>query len=324
MAARRKKMTAVSEDFGGELLGRLATFTLPDEGINGAKAVRIWHKHGLDVNMLPNVRQPAHVFQSACRSVETRKRDNGHSIEIKVDEVLNDSKECIYQITRMVRNKAEKLIDHPKAMRVNFDKTLGTITVDALEDYKALRGLEDAIREHYEKNAKKIPGQKVRNAVRDTLLHIGAQNLRRKAGGLYFVPREYRAGEQGEEAATLPVLDGMKGALTDMYGERADFYVIPVASDEDMKTMVRKHFVINVAEQASELTLKALNRVRQGKGDRGVRSDLLANLINDRRRLGTAIRDYKSLVGDEMKDLEANVKDLDDALAKLQDLANED
>lgn len=322
--ASRKKMTAVSEDFGGELLGRLGTFTLPDEGVNGAKAVRVWHKHGLDVNMLPNVRQPAHVFQSACRSVETRKRDNGHSVEIKVDEVLNDSSECVYQVTRMIRNKSEKLIEHPKAMRVNFDKTLGTITVDALEDYDALRGIEEEIRSHYEKNAKKIPGQKVRNAVRDTLLTLGAQNLRRKAGGLYFVPKMYRVGEEGKETDTKPVLDGIKATLAELYGERADFYTIPVASDEDMRAMVRKHFIINVNEAAAELTLKALNRVRQGKGDRGVRSDLLANLYNERRRLANDIRDYKAIVGDEMKELAANVKDLDAALTKLQDLANEE
>lgn len=336
MAARRK-MTVVSEDYGGELLGRVATFSVPDEEVNGSQAVRAWAKAGLDPNLLPGLRSAANVFQTACRSVETRRRDNGHSVEVKVDEVLDNSAECVYQITRMVRNRAEKLIDHPKAMRVSFDKTLGTITVDELEDYETLIGIEDAIRAHYEANSEKILGQKVRNAVRDALLGIGSQNLRRKAGGLYFVPvtigtdagagwrtgrADKAATEHKQQQPSKPVLDALKKVLNELFGDRADFYTLPVASDEEMKAMVRKHFVINVNEQASELTLKALNRVREGKSNRGVRSDLLANLINDRRRLMAAKREYEQLIGSEMKELKANLTDLDEALGKLQDLAD--
>lgn len=306
------------------MLGRLATYTLPDEGVNGAKLVRIWHKHGLDVNDLPKVRQPVHVFQMACRSVEDRRSANGNgkAVEVKVDQVFEDSAECVYQITRMVRDKGEKLIEHPKAMRLTFDKNMGTITVDALEDYDALRGIEEQVRKHFEKNAKNIPGQKVRNAVRDQLHRLGAQNVRRKAGGLYFVPKEVRD-ENGDPQPTKPTLDGLKGALEEAYGaERADFWTLPVANDVGAREMVRKHFTINVKEQTDELIAKALNRVRAGSGERGVRSDLLANLYNERRRISAAVKDFHGLVKLEMKDLNANMKDLDKALAKLQDLAD--
>lgn len=323
--ARPKNAVAVSEGVAEKhMLGRLATYTLPDEGVNGAKLVRIWHQHGLDVNDLPQIRQPVHVFQMACRSVEDRRAANGGSkaIEIQVDQVYEDAAACVYQITRMVRDKANKVIEHPKAMRVTFNKDMSTIDVDALEDYDTLRGLEEQIRKHFEKNGKTIPGQKVRNAVRDQLIRLGAQNVRRKAGGLYFVPKGYRVGDQGDQEPTKPILDGLKGALADVYGDRADFYTIPVASDAGMKEMVRKHFTINVNEQAAELTLKALNRVRTGKGERGVRSDLLANLYNERRRLATAVRDFHGLVKLEQKEIKANLADLDGALAKLQDLAD--
>lgn len=327
MAARPKNAVAVSEGVADKhMLGRLATYTLPDEGVNGTKLVRIWAQHGLDVNDLPKVRQPVHVFQMACRSVEDRKAANGGSktVEVQVDQVFEDADECVYQITRMVRDKANKVIEHPKAMRITFNKQFSTIDVKALEDYDALRGLEDRIRKHFEKNGKTIPGQKVRNAVRDQLLRVGAQNVRRKAGGLYFVPKEHRIGDQGQLEPTKPILDGLKGALEEAYGDRADFYMIPLANDSGMKEMVRKHFTINVNEQAAELTLKALNRVRTGKGERGVRSDLLANLYNERRRLANAVRDFDGLVKLEKKEIKANLKDLDDALAKLQDLADEE
>lgn len=304
-------------------LGSLVTFTFPDESKNGPRVVREWAKAGLDVTLLPDQRHGFHIFQSACRSVETR-RSNGHDVEIKVDEVLNDGDECVYQITRMVRDKANRLIEHPKAMTIAFEKSTDTITVKELEDYDALRGLEEGIREHYKKNAKNIPGQKFRNAVRDQLLRVGAQNLRRKAGGLYFVPAEYRMKANGSEKKlpTGPVLDGLAQVLDSLYGERADFYTIPLVNDESAQEMVRKHFTINVCEQAREAMEKALQRVRKGKGDRPVRSDLVANLWNERRKIAGAVEQFDSLVNLERGEIDKNLADLDDALAQLGELAD--
>ena len=87
--------------------------------------------------------------------------------------------------------------------------------------------------------------------------------------------------------------------------------------------MVRKHFVINANEQARELAERAINRVRAGKGQRAVRTELLTNMWNERRRLMGAIEQFEQLVGLEMQDLEANVKDLDRALEELDKFAEE-
>jgi hypothetical protein len=306
------------------LLGWLATYTLPDEERSGAKVMRVWAQRGLDVDDLPPMRQPFHVFQSACASVnENRPANGGQKVQIRADEIENNGA-CRYQITVKVWDQANKLIEHEKAMRVSFNKDTHAIDVDRLGyNDPRLAEIEDRIRNHYDANTATVPGQKIRNAVRDTVIDIGGQNVRRKAGGLYFVPKHAiaRNGSITGNVPTRVTLDALANVLRDLYGDRADFYVIPLANQEGMRDMVRKHFTINANEKARELCEKAVQRVRQGKG-RGVRAELVTNLINERRRLGGAANQFVELVNVEQDDLKANMRDLDKAIAELQELAD--
>lgn len=320
MASRTKKLpkgaVAVTGSTEGlPILGNLVTYTLKDEAIPGTRLVRVAGKHGLDVDLLPEKRTGADVFASACRSVESRRR-NGVEIEVKVDQVLHNSAEIVYQITRMVRDRQERVIEHPTAMTLAYEKATEDINVVELEDYGELRELEDAIRKHYTANTKNVPSSKVRNFVRDVIRTLGGQNLRRKAGGLYFVPHEFR----GHESATT--LDGLKGFVEELYGDDGDFYTIPLVGDEGAREMVRKHFVINIREEARATMERAVQRVRAGKG-RGVRADFVANLWNERRRLAGALDEFDELVNVERSSVDEDLRDLDNALQELQDLADE-
>lgn len=322
---RLRNAVGVSEDIDeSQFIGRLAMFTLPNEERNGADLVRAWAKHGLDAGDLPEARQPVHIFQSACASVRSRRGvSNGHDakVEVRSDEVSNTPGECSYQITVAVWDLSRKMIEHEKAMRVRFDKYTSALEFDELDSYDATMGkVEKEIRAHFKKNAKTVPGQKVRNAVRLTLLKVGAQNMRRKAGGVYFVPVRWQP--NGQQEPTKPTLDGLAGVLDELYGDRADFHTVPLVSSDAQKAMVRKHFALNVAERSEELAQKAFQRVRQGKG-RGVRNDLLTNLYNERRKLHGSIEQFDDLVGVERKQLAENLGDLDSALAELQELADQ-
>lgn len=324
MAAKKKGKAVLTGPGGIPLLGTLATYTLPDEPQKANAIVKAWANNGLDVDRLPDKRTGAHIFMSACRSVETRKATNGtghtsHRVEISVDEVLHNDVEVIYQITRRVRNLADKTIDFEKSMRLTYDKGLDRIDVTQMDDYETLRGLEDTIRKHVTKNQRTIPGQKLRNAVRDQVLAVGGQNLRRKAGGLYFVPHEYLDGQDMKPSA--PILDGLRGALEELYDGRADFYTIPLADDSEQREMVAKHFAINAAERSAVLMERAVQRIRSGKG-KGVRADLIANLWNERRLLAGQVAQFDEIVGLERAAIDKNVRDLDDALGKLQELAD--
>lgn len=302
------------------ILGNLVTYTLKDDPIPGPKLVRAAGQHGLDVDLLPEKRTGADVFRSACRSVESR-RSNGVEVEIKVDEVLHNSAEVVYQVTRMVRDRAQKVIEHPKAMTIAYDKVADQIDVRELEDYDALSGLEDDIRKHYKANTKTVPSSKVRNFIRDVIHTLGGQNLRRKSGGLYFVPGEHRDAK-GKPQPTAPTLDGLIGFVDELYGEDGDFYKIPLVGDEGAREMVRKHFMLNIREEARVTMERAVQRVRTGKG-RGVRADFVANLWNERRRIAGAIDEFDALVNVERSSVSEDLRALDDALQELQDLADE-
>jgi hypothetical protein len=156
--------------------------------------------------------------------------------------------------------------------------------------------------------------------VRDLLLSLGAQNLRRKAGGVYFIPVEYVPAGQRKKQPTTPLLDGLKGALADLFGDRADFYTIPLVNDEGAREMVAKHFSLNAAQASAELLETVVNRVRKGKG-RTVRADMVANLWNERRKIAGAIDQFAELVDVERSALDTNLRDIDKAIAELQDLA---
>lgn len=330
MATTRRRgpqVIAVAED--GELdpkhfLGRLTFSTLPDDPVSLHKLVRAWDKAGLDLDLLPEKRTGTHIFQSACRSVETRKR-NGHDVEIKVDQVLENGVECVYQITRMVRDRRQQLIEHPKALTLAFDKDKGEITVRELEDYDQLAGIEEKVRTNFKANTKTIPGPKVRRAIRLQLAAIGAQNVRGKAGGVYFVPMEYQVrppnGAPAAYSPTKPILDGLRDVLSEMYGDRGDFYSFPLANGDGEREMVRKHFTVNVGDQAQELAAKVISRVRESaKSGRAPRSDFKTNVYRDFRRLRGSVEQFDDLVSLERKDIEGSLADLEDAIAQLEKL----
>jgi hypothetical protein len=331
MARIPQNVVAVSEDaLDSDLfLGWLALSTLPDREVPGSKLLRSWAGHGLDPDILPEARQPVHIFQSACASVKRRRVPtsvgSGDRMQITADEVA-DNGTCDYQIGVKVWDIANKVIEYRRDMLVTFDKQTNDITVDDVSGDPRLRAIEQQIRDHFDANAKTVPGQKVRNAVRATLLSLGGQNVRRKAGGVYFVPVTYMRTFNGvtESRPTKPLLEGMRDVLADLYGDDADFHIIPLANADGEREMVRRHFVINANERAAQLSMRAINRLREGSGKRSVRSDLMTNLWNERRELLMAVDQFHDLVEIEQKDLQANLRELDESLMKLQDFADKE
>lgn len=319
MATRTKpKAVAVSSKAAKnlDLLGHVAMFTLPEEPVKGTKLVRAWNAAGLDLDVIPRQRSGADIFRSACRSVESKRGTNGHTgIEIKVDEVpLRGGTEVLYQITRVNRDGELRQVDHPKGMVLRYDVATEDITVETeFEEYAPLRSLEDDVRKHFAKNAK--TSSKVRNAIREVLYNLGSTGLRGKAGGVYFVPIKDAKGND-----TLPVLRGLQKVLADLWGDRADLYLIPLISDDEANDMVAKHFAMSIAEQTREVTELALQRVRLGKA-RAPRKDLLANLHNKRRQLAGAIKQYEALVSLETDSISDNMEALDSAIEKLHELS---
>lgn len=299
------------------VLGLITIFTVPDKAVSGSHLAKLWAREGLDPKLIPEARRPVDDFRQACRAVETRKGGNsanGHKTEIKVDEVTNQGDECVYQITRMVRDMQHRVIDHPKAMTLAYNKTLAeqdhsaanciTVTPQDPQTFGALKGLADIITDTYDKNVgKSVPGQKIRNAVREYMHLLGGTNLRRASGGVYFVP-----------VAGADTLSSLARICGDLYGHDADFSFFPQPGTKAAAQMVADAHVRNIQADADEMIAKITERLKSsGK----VRKDLLTNLVQRRRELGALRKRYIDLLGGEQKLITEKLSMVDDQLEKL-------
>lgn len=319
MAATRRAKNVVAVTPGGKItmeqvLGWLAMYSIPDQAVPASKLMRTWARADLDMALVPDARVPVHAFQVACRSVETRRRENGHGAEVKVDELLEDADICIYQITRMVRDKDKRIIEHPKAMRVIFDKRSSSIDVEPLEKaaFKALAGQEAAIREHFEQNQKTVPGSKVRKAVREALTDLGSTNVMKRSG-VYFVPKD----EDGTAKATL---DTIQQVIGDLYGVSASVWTCPLANDEGERSMVQQQFEVNMTERVEEEIKKIASVLVNGSY---VRKDMLRNTITSRKELRELHARYKDLLSEDLEGVEARLGILDKQIDTLVTKADE-
>lgn len=306
------------------IAGYVTMFTIPDDAVSAQTLMRTWAALDLDIDLLPPTRRAADIFASACRSVETtgakRRDEDGHlRTIITVDAVMETPSESIYQIGRRVVDRNERVVDHEKAMRVTFNKTsiddqADPIRFDPLEPehYAALAGLEDQIRAFFEKNQTKVPGYKIRSVLRAYMAKLGATNLRRKAGGVYFVP-----------AAGKETLEGIGQALDKLYGDRADLHTIPLVNDEGAREMIRKHFTINAMGQIDDLMAK-INEAVSGDRVRAIRSDFLGNVAEQRRDITALRNQYSELLQSELTDLGSKIEDLDAMMDKLADATQEE
>lgn len=290
------------------ILGHYALFQVPDAPVSAAKLRRLWMAEGLEEKLVPKQRKAVHAFQAACRSVETRRTvHNGTTKhhEVKVDEVLEDADECVYQITRLVRDKDLKVIDHPKAMTITFNKADESIKDKPLDraTYTELQDLTEQIRNDFEKNSSKVPGAKVRAAIRATLGEQHATNVQNK--GVYFVLKQGKS-----------TLDSIGHVLTGLYGEGggAEMHLIPCANDDGQKALIAKHFTVNVTDNIDKMLAEVSQRLREGTG---ARKDRRENLVGDRRRLSGAVEQYRLTLDTKLDLVDEKMKLLDDALEEL-------
>lgn len=289
------------------ILGFYAIISVPDMPVSAQKLRRLWLAEGLDESLVPKNRREVNAFQVACRSVETRRHSNGDSkrAEVKVDEVSENENACVYQITHMIRDRDNLVIEHEKSIRITYNKESGNIRAEKLEDeaYRALRGLVDDIRAHFEANAKKVPGSKVRAAVRHVLDDMGATSVRKKSGGVYFCPKE------GQSA-----LESLQRVFDEMYGTDAELHLIPCANAEGEREMIERHFTANVREEFNDLMADVATRLRDGTG---IRADRLKNIVNRRREIEAHANRYRALLDSNLGDVEEAGRLLDEQIEEL-------
>lgn len=305
------KKGRISKD---SLLGVQTISSVPDRPVPLSQFQRAWVGEGLDQALVPEKRQPVHVFMEACKQVATGKRgvpSANRITEVLSELVTHDATECVYQITRAVKDKANRVIEHPKAMRMVYSKGSGDITSEPLDpdSYLALREVEEKVRVYFKANVDSAPGGQIRTAVRETLLGLGATRVAERAS-VYFVP-----------ISGYGTVESIQRVLDKLYGGDAYIHCLPWLDTEPTRDIVEKHHVADVKNTCEEEVAEIHNRLSSNGNGPKVRRDYVANKINKRIALAKHIKEYESMLGSEIAEVKEAMSLLDDQIEKLMGAA---
>jgi hypothetical protein len=312
---------AVSKDSGIKPLGFLTWFSIPDDSVSLRRLKQQLTMNGLPMSLAPKDTKALHVFQRAMREQEGRRRDEHGNVRettvALVDETPND---CVYQISVLKRDVNERVIDYPKAMRVIFNKKTEEISARPFVGEGALTRAEGAelaeqIQEFYEKNGTRVTGARVRTVVRNFIREeadekrgiegLSGENLRGKAGGIYFVL-----------AANEWALEALSHMLSEVYNQRAYLHFVPMADGASEREIIQRHHVANTRQEMKE-ALGELRGLLKSDRERAPRSDVVANKFAQFHALQRRAAKYREVLGDEQEEIADMAKTLRKQLDKL-------
>lgn len=294
------------------ILGFLTMYSIPDRMVDYRDVAKQWATHGLPANMpgntndkiLPKVAKPIDTFQLACSSVAT-KRVRGAADEVLTQRAFLSTEECVYQITHSVRDAANKIVEHPKAMSVTFVTNGERITVERREEYDALASLEQTIRDRFKEYKGQIAGGKIRTGVRRIIVEIlGGTNYMGK--GIYMVPK-----------AGLKELESIKLALHGLYGDDAHVSLIPMIDTKGNREDLARFHTDDIRERSEALIGTMAEKIREGGT---VRRDMFENVVKEARALKEQRTRVLELVGNETQAVEERMKIVSDQIDKLATL----
>jgi hypothetical protein len=312
------------------IVGHFFWYSIEERMMPLSKVRRAFRDNGLDESRLPTERRPEHVAQEACRKVE-RVTSNGHREEIRAEQVLRDGNTLVYQITRHVQDKQNRVIEHPKALRVIFtiddSGRGGKLTFEPLDGATQadVQGLIDEITAHYDANSAQIPGHKLRTIVRHYVEQAGAENLRGTSGGVYFMAktnplaawsklRDYH----GPSIASGDFIQRIRMMLEDVYGTAPNFHSIPTINDEGQREFLRRKLVENVSDDAKAFRQDCIEQLAtKDKRLRGFRADKLAGMTNKLADLRARKAKFAAILDDTLDDLDTDLGLAEQALRKF-------
>ena len=337
-----RSMVAVSRDSGVEPLGYIVWFSVPDIDQPLRKVRKLWQINGLDPAPLPKEPSNADAFRRAVRAEEGRiTLANGDVIETDVQDIpMQDyyvehvdkkgtksvTREgfIVYQVSRVVKDKDELLVDYPKALRVKFNKNTEEIEYEALGDVQrsVILPMMESIQERFDANAKSITGSKIRSLVRDyikndsderhKLVGLSGENMRGKAGGVYFVLAKY-----------ADQVSALADFVSELYPhhDSAGVYSVPMADGASEREMIRRQHASNSIAEIEAAIADARRLLREEDGDeprdRAIRENVQQHHFDKLDRLRRRAAEYASALEDEQENVTAHLEVLQRQLRKL-------
>lgn len=289
------------------IAGTLTTTSIPDRPVDSEQLRRLMQQHGLDDSLVPAKRPEVFDFQNACRSVETRRgvrAPQGKRTQVTVGEVVTNAAESVYQITAEVRDEANRVIEHPKGMRVVYDKAFvgqDPIRVEPLEAFASMDpALEARIRLHFDVHRGKLPGPKVREILRTLFRRMAAT---RWANSVWFVAVQH-----------APTLEAMETVVKELYGLDADFSTIPIPNTAGVKRILGEKVIAHVRGDATKLMGEIADQLRDGKtvNERSFKrmADARADLVAQADAMQDAYGSELTGVDEALKLVDAQIREM--------------
>lgn len=322
-------MTPVPSALGGKMavsggikpMGFLVWFSVPDKDVALRTLKMKGGAAGLPAHLFPRSVREVKTFQRAVREQEGRRtRDDGTITETTVAVVVETGEDIVYQVSRLVRDADEQIIEYAKAMRVVFNKVTLRISFNPLGGAARADTLDimTEIEDFYDKHQTRVTGAQVRTIVRRYLSEerdeqsqrdgLGGLNLRGKSGGIYFVPSKH--GDRLDELAEV---------LEELYPNRAYLHKVPMADTADEREIVLRHHLESVKGEISEAMTKT-RELLSPERDRRPRSDAVEFELARHRRLQQRIHEYEQILQGDADDLHARSDVLARQLRRLETL----
>lgn len=306
------------------VLGYIVWFSVPDEDIRLSRLKREWLVAGLDATPLPRDQKAVNAFKRAVRSLEgiTRNEQDKTITQTDVRELVENAKEVHYQVSRVVRDLKGMVVNYPKAVRIWFKKEDDTTEFKPLGDvdFSEVQTIMDGFHAAFDSASKTVTGAKVRTLVRqylrndrdeqDNLVGLSAENLRGKAGGVYFVLAKH-----SDE------LDRLSAMLWTLYKPegRAYLYKVPLADGSTERELIRRHYVMNALDDSREVVTDVAELLRGGR-QREVRSNVVKFQWRRLERARARAAEYAAALGEEQAEVNNALDNMQKQLRKLVQL----
>lgn len=288
-----------------DYLGLLMWSTVPDSiEIEENQLKEIAKKSGLPEKIVPPIR-PADAFARACAAVQTRgqERPDGTWTNVLVRQVGSGSdSEVRFLVLETVDAKNVRLGYQPEAARFELDKTSWRLSVqvldpapEAAEAAEKLRNLYRHYRNHYGGRTVQVIAQKLLKELRPLSV--------RASGGVYYVPRQFKAQAEALERFIASLPPGKSGRA-------AECFSVPVVDSAKNRDMLKEKVTERMDGTAAKLA---------GLLTGAPQRDEVVEAVKAARETLDAFREYKKVLSGELADMDVTHQVIQSQVVALAD-----
>ena len=308
MTVRAENLVAVQGQI--ETLGDLVWYSVRRMLVSRDELEQAAQRAGLDPNYLPGEITPTDAFRRATSERDDQELEIGDGLRARllIREVAVDRDRVVRQVVREVVNAQQVRLEYTPIASLVLERASGEVNIEWLATPRHDEGQRvDEIRRHYEVCLVRYNDIHVRDVVRRVLAECQPTPLR-KAGGVYFVPRDHRG--------LVHALRAFLEVLAEYHDNRAALWAVPVVDTQEQREMVRAHLAEYVAVEIARLRDEMADLLRE---NRSITETQARRYVEAIRGLRKQVEAYQELLREALAETESSVEVvLQQAMSLLQ------